>query len=324
MSRAEVSVVIPAFNCRNWIGEAVQSALNQTAPPMEILVVDDGSTDGTADVLAGFGSNIRVISQRNQGVSAARNAGMNAAHGDLIAFLDADDVWHPRKLEVQLRAMDLNPDVGVLGTRVFSLPTAGAEMPTALDAEQPPLTHVTHANLAVKNYLTVSSVLARREVVRRVGGFDGRMQGAEDHDYWLRAAEITGVANVEAPLTGYRSVAESLSKRPNAMEADMRRILAKLDTRGWRGRRLCQRKAHSYCCYSCAYMYGAAGNQARALMNMAKSLAWYPLPYRRTEVSMTLARPRMLAVLALRLLRLLPDEATARGAPLHAADGSRP
>src|SRR5712675_1199611 len=96
-----VSVIIPTYNSGRLVVEAVESALAQTLAPAEILVVDDGSTDDTRDRLAKFGPPVSYIHQENQGVAAARNRGIRAATGDLVAFLDADDVWHPKKLERQ-------------------------------------------------------------------------------------------------------------------------------------------------------------------------------------------------------------------------------
>src|SRR5688500_9583140 len=105
MTKALVSVVIPAYNYGHFVTEAVASALNQTHPHVEVIVVDDGSTDGTADILKPFGSRIRYIYQPNRGLSAARNTGIRAARGEWVAFLDADDLWHPSKTETQLSAV---------------------------------------------------------------------------------------------------------------------------------------------------------------------------------------------------------------------------
>ncbi|HEX3110532.1 MAG TPA: glycosyltransferase family A protein, partial [Thermoanaerobaculia bacterium] len=97
-----VSVVIPSYNYARYLGEAIDSALGQTLPPLEVIVVDDGSTDDTPAVLAAYGDRIRVLRQKNAGVAVARNSGIAAARGECVAFLDADDVWLPRKLELQI------------------------------------------------------------------------------------------------------------------------------------------------------------------------------------------------------------------------------
>ena len=117
-----VTVIIPVFNGEAWVRQAIDSARGQTVPPLEVIVVDDGSTDGTPAILAEYGTKIRAIRTTNEGVAAARNTGLRMAQGEFIAFLDADDVWHPRKLERQLRAMTASPRVGLVGTQVFSWP----------------------------------------------------------------------------------------------------------------------------------------------------------------------------------------------------------
>jgi glycosyltransferase involved in cell wall biosynthesis len=307
MSSVAISVVVPAYNARMWIREAIESTLSQTLAPAEILVVDDGSTDDTPAVLAEYGTKIRCITQPNRGVAFARNVGIRLATGEFIAILDADDVWHPRKLELQARVMREHPSIATLGTRVFDWPTRN--MPSVECEGLPRVTVVDRNALAVKNYLAASSVMIRRDVIERIGGFDVQLQGAADHDCWLRAAEIADVGNLELPLMGYRSLAGSMSKQAHAMEADMRRILTKLDASDyWRGDRLLRRRAHSYVSYSCAYLHGAAGDQVGALKQLLKSLAWYPLPYSRAEAGVGLGRARRLTVQVLRLARVMhPD-----------------
>ena len=114
-----VSVVVPTYDYGCFVAEAVASALAQTYPHREVIVVDDGSTDDTREVLAPYSDRIRYIFQSNQGLSAARNTGIRAAQGEFIALLDSDDVWHPRKLEVQMHFLHDLPEVGLLGTDLF-------------------------------------------------------------------------------------------------------------------------------------------------------------------------------------------------------------
>jgi glycosyltransferase involved in cell wall biosynthesis len=305
---APVTVIIPAFNCREWIAQAIDSALAQTMVPAQVIVVDDGSTDDTADVLVTYGARIRCLSQANQGVAAARNRGLAAADTEWIAFLDADDVWHPRKLELQMQAIARCPDVGLLGTGLFPWPTA--EIPSAGANGSPRVTSIGRDQLAIKNRLATSSVLVRRDVVRRVGEFDTTLSGPEDHDYWLRAAEVAPVGVVPLELTGYRSVPGSLSKRADSMEAGMKQILRKLDARDfWRGDRLLRRRAYSYVSYSCAYMHGAAGHHAIAIRKLMDSMTWYPLPNRVAAGDVPFGRVRRMTVLLLRMLRVMSPDA---------------
>jgi glycosyltransferase involved in cell wall biosynthesis len=307
MNRPPVSVVIPTHNTSHLLTEAIDSVLAQTLPASEIIVVDDGSQDDTQERLAPYRNRIQYLYQENQGVSATRNYGIRTARGDLIAFLDADDVWHPRKIELQVKALTENPDLGLLGTGTFDWPA-----PVVPEAKGPlsgAVARVPWHQLVVKNYFTTSSVLVRHNLVTKVGLFDSALSVAEDHDLWLRLAEVSTVANLDLPLTGYRSVPGSLSQRAKAMDAGMHRLLRKLDQRKvWDGKRLLRRKAFSYLHYSCAYMYGAEGRQKMALRNVLRSLAWYPFPYRRSEVRMSLARPKTLLIILLRMLRMVREE----------------
>src|SRR3954451_14848952 len=113
MPSAAISVIIPSYNSARWISEAVDSVLAQTLVPQQIIVVDDGSRDDTRSRVRRYGPPVEYIYQPNQGVSAARNTGMQAATGEFVAFLDADDVWHPRKAEFQLRVFSERPDVAL-------------------------------------------------------------------------------------------------------------------------------------------------------------------------------------------------------------------
>src|SRR5262245_58814803 len=109
-----VSVIIPNYNYGRFLREALDSALNQTLPPLEVIVVDDGSTDESPEILESYGDRIRVIRQKNQGVGIARNTGAEAARGELLAFLDADDYWFPQKLEKQVEKINSDPELGMV------------------------------------------------------------------------------------------------------------------------------------------------------------------------------------------------------------------
>jgi glycosyltransferase involved in cell wall biosynthesis len=142
-----VSVIIPTYNSAALVTAAVQSALAQTLPPAEVIVVDDGSIDDTRQRLSTYRA--RYLHQLNQGVAAARNHGLREASGDFIAFLDADDVWHPRKLELQIAAIAANPDLVLLGTSVFDWPI---EQPTSVNRAGI-IKPMPWRKLAVKNHL---------------------------------------------------------------------------------------------------------------------------------------------------------------------------
>jgi len=294
-----ISVVIPSYDAAAFVGEAVRSVLAQTRPADEVIVVDDGSTDDTAARLDEFGPPVRVIRQANAGVSAARNRGVREATGGLIAFLDADDVWHPRKLELQMPTLLANPGLGLLGTRTFVWPGAVPAF------SEPPVMAcpVALTDLVVRNAFTASSVVARAEVLRRAGEFDVRQQGTEDHDLWLRVAQLAAVANLPTPLTGYRvATAGSLSKDAERMEAGMRLILGKLAAGVFAGKPWLRARAWGYFHYSSGYMYSQAGDWSAAAGHLARSLARHPLAYGRAEVRVPLGRLRLLVACGLKAL----------------------
>jgi glycosyltransferase involved in cell wall biosynthesis len=305
MIQDQVTVIIPTFNSARYLIDAVESALAQTAPPAQIIVVDDGSTDDTAARLQPYESRLTIIRQRNQGTAAARNAGSRIAVGNFIAFLDADDVWHPRKLELQLRAFRDHPNVALLGTQSVDYP----HQPFHPIQSRGHIEQITLKRLLVRNYFAASSVMIRRAAVEQVGDFDRTLSGVEDLDYWQRTAASRPVANLALPLTGYRRVPGSIGSRAVGIENGLRRVLQKLDSRAaWQGQPFLRRKAISQMHFSLAYLHGAAGHQWAALRRMLQSFIWYPFPYARRESGTTFARLRRTAALLFRLLRLMPPE----------------
>jgi glycosyltransferase involved in cell wall biosynthesis len=299
-----VSVIIPTYNSAALLAQAIDSVLAQSALPAEIIVVDDGSTDATEQLVQRHGSRVKYVWQRNQGVSAARNRGVASASGEFVAFLDADDVWHPKKLELQMAAFRRSPDLGLLGTLAFDWPIRSfPALPESIRFNA--AVQVTWEELVVKNRLITSSVVVRRSVLEQTGEFDLQLQGPEDRDLWLRIAEVSKIANLPCPLTGYRMVEGSVSKQAATCHAGMRRILQKIDERHlWRGRWLLRRKAYGYMNHSSAYLFGACGQHRVALWKSLRSFAWYPVPFQSDETATRFERPKRALVTLLRMLHL--------------------
>lgn len=171
-----VSVCIPAWQAQAWIGEAIESALAQSQPPAEIIVADDGSTDATAATAAGYGPPVHVERLPHRGLGAARNACARLAHGELIAFLDADDRLTPRGLEARLLLVRADPELELVfgAERLFRETRSGKPVPLeeARAAQAP------------------ASMLVRRASLKRVGRFREDMRFAADLDWLLRAREL--------------------------------------------------------------------------------------------------------------------------------------
>jgi glycosyltransferase involved in cell wall biosynthesis len=199
-----LSVVVPAHNAESTVSAALRSALSQTRPPDEIIVVDDGSTDSTPTVVRDAGGHVRLVTQAQAGPSAARNAGVAASTGDWIAFLDADDEWHPEKLEQQLR---------VARDDVVLVATDWARDSVSTDVPQPvPTTVLTTSKILLLNRFQTSTVLLRRDAYVAAGGFDSSLDGVEDWDMWLRASRHGRVVKLDWPFVRYTDVATGYSK----------------------------------------------------------------------------------------------------------------
>ena len=200
-----VSVVLPAFNRAECVAESVESILSQTFRDFEIIAVDDGSSDGTGDVLKKFGSSIRLIRQENRGVSAARNTGIRAARGHWVAFLDSDDRWHPEKLERQLLALEK------YSSRVCFTRCVNHQNQPLLDIDyisstrhEPGIFYVSDAVDSVcvsPRHPLIQTMVAEKKIIEEVGLFDESLYAAEDAELIFRLSFISGFLYVDRPLT---------------------------------------------------------------------------------------------------------------------------
>jgi len=217
----KVSVIIPTYNRAAQVRKAIESVLAQTFSDLEVIVVDDGSSDGTGQILGEiFGDRIRYYAQTNQGVSAARNKGIAEARGEWIAFLDSDDLWEKEKLEWQFKALErFGPQCGgcYTDTRFFN----HSETRTMFQMVEKEYRHegMMGVNTDVLQRLVrpggagmvvhVSSLVVRGDVARRTGGFDPNLRYSEDSEFMFRLAMLTGFCYVNRPLVWFdRSPAE--------------------------------------------------------------------------------------------------------------------
>jgi glycosyltransferase involved in cell wall biosynthesis len=199
-----VNVIIPCHNAARYLAEALASVLGQTHEATSAIVVDDGSTDATVAIARGFGERVTVLRQVKSGVSAARNRGIDAARGECIAFLDADDRWHPDKLSRQVAYLAGHPECALVHTAIRHIDSQGLVTGRPHNAALRLQTRgECLAVLLSRNTITTSSVLLRREVVREERFLTG-LHAAEDWDLWLRLASQTQVGYLEEELTDYR------------------------------------------------------------------------------------------------------------------------
>lgn len=278
-----VSVVIATYNYGRYLAGALDSVLGQTVGDFEVVVVDDGSTDDTAEVVRPYlrDGRIRYHRTAHVGAWAARNQGVRLARAPLLAFLDSDDLWLPYKLERQLALFEADPDLGVVCSYRRLMDEDGWE----LEYEQPPccrgwvLPHI-----LFRNYICFSSSIVRREVFDRIGLFDERLAVAGDYDLWLRTARHYRFDYVAEPLVLYRTGHANLSRRRLERVRTAGFILRRfLDGRGARGELdpgVVRRALAEYCCDMGTALTGPvrAAWYLRALRHrLTHKLAWHAL-----------------------------------------------
>jgi len=258
-----VSVLMPAYNARRYLGEAIDSILAQTFRDFELVVVDDGSTDETLAILNRYAAQdprVRVVSRPNTGISGALNDGLKLCRAPLVARMDADDVAEPQRLQRQVAYMDAHADCVLLGSNVLLIDPAG--LPIGVDQNQPAHDQIEQQLLRGRGGAVYHpSAMMRRDAVDRVGRYRAQFNDSEDLDLFLRLAEVGRVANLPEPLLRYRRhlnsvtqnryqnqwrlkrqiVAEAYQRRGQAMPADWtfepwqpRPVAAQLREWGWR------------------------------------------------------------------------------------------
>lgn len=266
-----VSVVIPSYNRAYIVGQAIESVLRQTYENVEVVVIDDGSTDDTERVVRAFDDRVRYIYQPNGGIAVARNSGIAAARGEFVAFLDSDDVWLPWKLEAQLAVLRQCPEIGMIWTDMTAVDESGtvveaeylrtfygasfkhtrieqvcepagtlrSYLPNAPKsaAAHPVYTGSIHSQMFMGNIVHTSTVVVRREWARRIGGFDLAMRPAgEDYDFHFRITGCGPVAFIDAPTILYRVNAADQVTAPRVVvhiaRGNLRTVLRTLDEHG--------------------------------------------------------------------------------------------
>ena len=214
MASPLVSIIIPCFNQGKFLAEAIDSALAQTYRNIEIVVINSGSTDTTAEVMARYTGRIRAIIVENRGVSRARNVGITESAGELIALLDADDRWLPDKLDHQVPRLMASADVALLCSAYRSFTADGQSREVTVEDGFRPTLH----QQMVFNHMNAQTALFRRSVLRTVGMFDETLQRCEDWDLWNRIV-------ARAPIMGTSRVVAEYRRHPGTLSTDARQML---------------------------------------------------------------------------------------------------
>ena len=308
----KVSVIIPVYGVEKYIAAAVQSVLNQTYKNFELFIIDDGSPDRSVEICQQFTDyRIRIIRQKNRGLSGARNTGIRHAQGEYLAFLDGDDVWLPNKLEKHIEHLESSPAVGVSFSRSAFIDEAGNSLGTYL---MPKLKEITPHYLLRDNPVgNGSAAVMRREVLEAIrfqdnlhGGvedfyFDTQFRRAEDIDCWLRVAIQTHwlIEGIPEALTLYRVNSEGLSANFLKQFESWEKVIEK--TRSYAPELIAQR-GRSAKAYQLRYLARSAvrmqaGSIAVKLSHRALTAYWCILLEEPRRILMTLAAAYLLWVL---------------------------
>ena len=223
---AKVSVIIPTYNRGHLLAEAIDSVLSQTYNDLELIVVDDGSQDETKEIVSSYSSQVIYLYQKHRGVSAARNRGIEQAQGEYLSFLDSDDLWLKKKLNLQMEYLKSHPETLICYTDEIWI-RKGVRV-------NPMKKHKKYSGMIFEHCLPLcivspSSVLMHRHLLDEVGVFDETLEVCEDYDLWLRISARYPVQFIEKPLIVKRGGHEDqLSKKWNGQDRFRIRALVKL------------------------------------------------------------------------------------------------
>lgn len=247
-----VSVIMPAYNSCAYIAEAIRSVLDQDYEQLELIVVDDGSTDGTPDLARRFGERVQVIEQPNSGPAAARNRGVHAARGEFIAFIDSDDIWLPGKVRAQVDYLRNNPDVGVVFGRLVRWFANGEglfESHPEFPAPAPGHPIVAHESgwiypeMLLDSVIWIVSAMVRKSLWETLGGLDESLRIGEDYDFFIRASRLCKMDELDLFVAFYRIHKQSTTQVMRTENFEclvLMRALERFGTAGPDGREVCQ------------------------------------------------------------------------------------
>lgn len=277
-----VSVVIPTYNYGHFVCEAIESALAQTYPHIEVIVVDDGSRDDTKKRLEQYGSKIRTVYQDNRGLSAARNTGIKEAKGVYIAFLDSDDIWIPKKIEQQIQAFEGKTSLGIVSCSNLEINEKGDVLGEVLKQDFKNRKELID-NLILRNVISGgSNAVVRKDCFSKIGLFDETLNSSEDWDMWLRITYHYDVKIVEAPLVKVRVSPKSMSSAPNAsrmLQNELKVLDKYFSQNGMPQLQKLKAKALSYRYFCAAWAYLTSQDIHEAWQHILKSFYYSPISF---------------------------------------------
>ena len=268
-----VSVVIPNYNYATYVREAINSVLAQTYPNIEIIVVDDGSSDDSRTTIASYGDKIIGIFQQNQGVSATRNNGVKASRGKYVAFLDADDVWLPRKIELQMAKFRDDPALGMVHVAVDEVDSSGRILAQKLNGLEGRRTDAFFMLTAECVFGGGSGIVVPRRVFDEVGGFDTRLSTSADWDLFCRISSLYAVGFVPEILLKYRVHNSNMHANVAVMEHDM---LIAFDKAFAGESTEVSRECYGNLYKTLAASHFRAGNYGECLRSVVRSVSYWP------------------------------------------------
>ncbi len=289
-----VSVIMPAYNCADYIEEAVNSVLFQTYPNIEIIVINDGSTDDTLSILEKYAHKITIINQPQSGVASARNAGIRVANGEYIAFIDADDYWFKDKIQLQLSYLMKNINIGAVYNAWKTWPPENGKFPHALSLTPQFVNDVIdqdksgwlYCKLLFDCIIHTSSLLVKKSILDEAGYFDENLRIGEDYDLWLRLSRITKIDKLSTVLSLYRVNPDSITNK-QPLDINYRLLVLERAIERWGyinldGSSVSPKKAKmqlSEICSSFAFQHYQCGNLCIAGNAIVRGLQYNPLSY---------------------------------------------
>jgi len=279
---ATVSIIVPTFNDQRYVSDALKSIFSQSYTDYEIIVVDGGSTDGTLEVLKQQEGKITFFRQQGKGVSQAKNEAIGRSKGEYITFLDADDLWYPDKLKIQVDFLNAHPEYGFCSSDVDFFNKKGIMVKGAISQEKKPRSGNVFDELLSNNFISSATIFLRRECFDKAGVFNEKNFYAEDTDMWLRIAKYFQLGYIPRVLSKYRVHALARTQQFDKHYASLERIYGKLikdDPKYFSKRKSLIGKAYYNLYRRWAYRYFEAKDYKSARQIYLKALKYQPFSF---------------------------------------------